>query len=93
MDDFRRRMLIVPIGALTLTMLLIPISYVYHGNPAFKLAVVGYDALVLLLVSGLIVRSWFRRGAGEQRPAILVAQVALLILLVVGLDLALHQLG
>ncbi len=66
--------------------------HLYH-NVLFQVAWVELGGILLLLIPALIVRSWFRSGVAPLRPQILAGQFILLAFLILGLVLAIHNLG
>lgn len=91
MDPFRRKMLLVPVAVVALTMLYIEATP--HGaSPSLSIAWAAFGALLLLIVGGLIVRVWFTRGMLATGIGGLLFQVALLLVLVASFDLSLARL-
>ena len=84
-------MLLVPVAVVALTLLYIEATP--HGaSPPLRIAWAAFGALLLLIIAGLIVRSWFTRGMLAMGVPGLLFQVALLLSLVGLLDLSLVRL-
>lgn len=90
MDSLRRKMLLVPLAVVALTLLYIAATP--HGASPLSIAWAAFGALSLLVVAGLIVRSWFTRGMLAMGVLGLLFQVALLLVLIASFDLSLVRL-
>jgi hypothetical protein len=93
MDTFRRRYLPYFVALIILVPIFTMAILVYHTYDAVNVASVVLSMFALLLIGGLIVRTWVRQGSAAVRPPILVGQVLVLAALILFLGLAIMHIG